>query len=132
VLAANPGNRHLRSITSLNCLRPHDYARASDFTPGCSPWTDASGSGGEAPEGPALAVESELQGEARLARLRDEKKWDEAPQALSPRAPNSGAKQRDREERSRSFDESGPYDEAREVLDRLRKSGRVDENLKRR
>jgi len=131
VLAGNPGNRIALYYLAEFAFARNDYARASDLYSRLLA-VDKTHPEVEAKRQKALllAVESELQGEARLAEAAaKEKKWDEALKHYRRELELVGRNSEIEKNEAEALMSLGRTDEAREVLDRLRKSGRVDENL---
>ena len=131
VLAGNPGNRIALYYLAEFAFARNDYARASDLYSRLLA-VDKTHPEVEAKRQKALllAVESELQGEARLAEAAaKEKKWDEALKHYRRELELVGRNSEIEKNEAEALMNLGRTDEGREVLDRLRKSGRVDENL---
>ena len=131
VLAGNPGNRIALYYLAEFAFARNDYARASDLYSRLLA-VDKTHPEVEAKRQKALllAVESELQAEARLAEAAaKEKKWDEALKHYRRELELVGRNSEIEKNEAEALMNLGRTDEGREVLDRLRKSGRVDENL---
>ena len=131
VLAGNPGNRIALYYLAEFAFARNDYARASDLYSRLLA-VDKTHPEVEAKRQKALllAVESELQAEARLAEVAaKEKKWDEALKHYRRELELVGRNSEIEKNEAEALMNLGRTDEGREVLDRLRKSGRVDENL---
>ena len=131
VFAGNPGNRIALYYLAEFAFARNDYARASDLYSRLLA-VDKTHPEVEAKRQKALllAVESELQAEARLAEAAaKEKKWDEALKHYRRELELVGRNSEIEKNEAEALMNLGRTDEGREVLDRLRKSGRVDENL---
>ncbi len=131
VLAGNPGNRIALYYLAEFAFARNDYARASDLYSRLLA-VDKTHPEVEAKRQKALllAVESELRAEARLAEAAaKEKKWDEALKHYRRELELVGRNSEIEKNEAEALMNLGRTDEGREVLDRLRKSGRVDENL---
>ncbi|HYR87299.1 MAG TPA: tetratricopeptide repeat protein [Terriglobia bacterium] len=131
VLAANPNNRIALYYLAEFAFARNDYTRASDLYSKLLA-VDKSHPELETKRQKAflLAIQNELQSQSRLAAAAaKEKKWDEALGHYRRELEMVGRNSEIEKNVAEALMNLGRTDEAREVLDRLRKSGSVDENL---
>jgi thioredoxin-like negative regulator of GroEL len=131
VLAVNPNNRIALYYLAEFAFVRKDYARASDLYSRLLA-VDKTHPELEAKRQKALllAIENEFQAEVRLAELSaKDKKWDEALRHYRRELELVGRNSEIEKNVAEALMNLGRTEEAREVLDRLRKSGSVDQNL---